>query len=235
MSVDELGTLLRDAVPELADPPDRVAEVLRRARHKTQVKAMLVASAAVVGIAIGAVLLAGPGPHRLAPAGPSSPTAASAQEVPPAQPGLAPAPAVQEAANKLVAFAGNPTREHFDAIPFASDDVQLALGKEVIATVPTEDLADPVKWRLDVEEFAGRVGPFSALTALDSTRDPNVTGGVHDRCAWPATPVPDGLEKPQQVAIQPGGIDSCLDWFAVDLYLDFDDRIVAVRLDYTEP
>lgn len=54
MSVDELGTLLRDAVPELADPPDRVAEVLRRARHKTQVKAMLVASAAVVGIAIGA-------------------------------------------------------------------------------------------------------------------------------------------------------------------------------------
>ena len=47
-------------------------------------------------------------------------------------------------------------------------------------------------------------------------------------------PLPD-VSFDRQVVIQADGIDSCLQWFVVDVLLDGDDRIVAVNLDLWEP
>lgn len=139
-----------------------------------------------------------------------------------------------DTANRLIAFAWNPTRAHFDRIPFAGETVQLALGKEVVVTVPVDELAKPANWWVDVEHFAGRVGPFSALDAL-SWQILSPTVGEHKQCSAPPTPAPPGLGDRTQVGIQPDGVDSCINWFAVDLYLDHTSRILAVRLDRFEP
>lgn len=101
--------------------------------------------------------------------------------------------------------------------------------------MPTRDLADPRAWQLDVEEFEGWSGPFSALKDLEQqTLKPDV--GTHKHCIRRSpTDAPSGFEDLTQVYIEVASPDSCIDWFAVDLYLDEANRIVAVRLDRGGP
>lgn len=51
----------------------------------------------------------------------------------------------------------------------------------------------------------------------------------------PLASAPSGLAGLTQVAIQPDGIDSCIQCFVVDLYLDEQHPIVAIRLDRFAP
>jgi hypothetical protein len=89
------------------------------------------------------------------------------------------------------------------------------------------------------------VGPFSALQVLrgddpDPTgADPVSVGPNYDHCAGPPRP---GPELPQQVSDRllvlqpgPGQIDSCLQWYAVEVHLDRAGQVSAVVLDLWEP
>lgn len=231
MAAEDLNRLLNDAVPELPEPPDRVAAVQRRTRQAQQRRAMAAVGAAVVAIGIGAAVFGvwtgWDGDRTAAPASPTSPPTAGTST---------PRETVdhKKAANELVAFARDPGQERFDAIPFAGDEVILGLGGEVIKTVPTADLVDPAQWRLHVEEFEGWAGPFSALETL-SEPQVETSVGAHKQCVSPPTQAPDGLSGLTQVAIQPSGTDSCIDWFAVDVYTDDRGRIVGLRLDLFAP
>lgn len=224
MTAGDLGRLLRDSVPELDHPSDRIESVRRRAGRARQRRAAAAAGVVVVTIAVGSAVLFSP----------SSSTPVAAPPISSSRPDR-PAPNTPiDAANRLIAFAWNPTREHFDQIPFAGDTVQLALGTEVVKTVPIDELAKPANWWLDVEYFEAFVGPFSALDVLSwQTLTPTV--GEHKKCVSPPTPAPAGLAHRTQVAIQPDGIDTCIRWFAVDLYLDDRNQILAVRLDRFQP
>lgn len=72
------------------------------------------------------------------------------------------------------------------------------------------DLSDPKNWQL--RSRSSKVSP-----------------------APPRRPAPSGLAGLTQVAIQPDGIDSCIQCFVVDLYLDEQHPIVAIRLDRFAP
>lgn len=111
--------------------------------------------------------------------------------------------------NKLIAFARDSTRDRF-AIRFAGETVRLALGSEHVKTVRAVDLSDPKNWQL--RSRSSKVSP-----------------------APPRRPAPSGLAGLTQVAIQPDGIDSCIQCFVVDLYLDEQHPIVAIRLDRFAP
>jgi hypothetical protein len=39
----------------------------------------------------------------------------------------------------------------------------------------------------------------------------------------------------RRLSIQPAGISSCLEWYAIDVFLDDDGRIGGVMLDLWEP
>lgn len=87
-------------------------------------------------------------------------------------------------------------------------------------------------------EGFGRVGPFNSITTIAQRLDVSVTVGPHPHCISPALRAPPGTEGLDQVSIQPadGTIDSCIDWFAVDLYVDPDrGEIRAVTLSLFEP
>jgi hypothetical protein len=122
-------------------------------------------------------------------------------------------------------------------VPLA-DEVALGLGS-VLPGEPyiAADLAEAPAWSLDPGDgFRGRVGPFSVLDTLAGAgRDVQVTSGPHRRCVAPPTPPPAGFEGLGQVSIQPTGIDSCLQWFSVDLFLTADGRVAAVTLDLYDP
>lgn len=132
-------------------------------------------------------------------------------------------------------FADEPSAGAFEALPFASE-VALGLGSELPATRTATELEDPDAWSLDVDDFRGYAGPFSALELARDTGATDVSVGDYDRCVAPPTPAPDQVAGLRRVSVQPqlGPQESCLRWWSVDLYLD-DGRIVAVSLDLYDP
>ncbi len=117
-----------------------------------------------------------------------------------------------------------------------SDEVSLTLGGSVHAVVRTPaELADSAAWRLDPDAFfRARTGPFSALEALAAAETVDVSVGAHNHCAAPPMPLP-AVQSVRHVAVVPTGIDSCIDWFSVDILFDDAGRVVAVNLDIWEP
>jgi hypothetical protein len=149
-----------------------------------------------------------------------------------------------ELAAWLLAFAAAPSVESVERGHFAVDGVRLGLADVVSDPVPVAELGDPARWVLDVAAFRGYVGPFSALETLASWRThaggPPVHGlvvnvGEHPHCASAPIPPPDGMEDLRRVSVQPTGIDSCIQWWTVDLFVTDDGRIGAVTLDRYEP
>lgn len=142
----------------------------------------------------------------------------------------------EQLADRFVAFAKDPTAETLDALPMA-DQVSLGLGPTLLTTVPGQELLDPATWIMDVEEFRAYVGPFPILGSLETEDRWQVEVGHHRHCAGDPMPVPDGLQSATQISIQPNEatIDSCLQWYTVDLFVGADDTIEAVTLDLWEP
>ena len=116
-----------------------------------------------------------------------------------------------------------------------ADEVALALGPEIERVATGDELTDPDNWWLgDEEGFEGLVGPFNPLQALQRT-GLRVTAGPVPHCAGPPRDWPAEFDGLRQINIEPIGIDSCLQWFGIHLFLDNDDRIAAVVNDLFGP
>lgn len=208
----------------------------------------LVGLARLVPVALIAVVAVGcggepkavhdPAPSATAPASSPTPTPTPTPEES-AAPTRAVPPRAQRIAGAFVEFASHPDAASVTGPPFA-DRVALGLGSTVLTTVPRSDLARPATWDLVMEGYAGRSGALNPLAGIrDLTSGGGTTvvsTGVHDHCASPPLPVPDEFTRDLEVVIQPSwdDIDSCLEWFSVDLFVR-DDRIVAVTLSLFEP
>jgi hypothetical protein len=136
--------------------------------------------------------------------------------------------------NAFVRFARAPSEVTWRAVPFA-ETVRLGLGETLRARRSARELAQPAAWQLQARLFNAYVGPFSPLEPLAGRDRLAFTAGRHARCASPPGDAPAQLASLRRLAIQPARIDSCLQWFAVDLYVDGDGRIVGVTLDIWEP
>src|SRR6267142_2455724 len=91
-----------------------------------------------------------------------SPTAA---RTPSGTPGEAPTADDERVVAAMVAFARARDARSFAALPLANT-VGLALDDQIPLPRPASALARADGWVLDVDEFHGRVGPFSALDLL---------------------------------------------------------------------
>jgi hypothetical protein len=127
-------------------------------------------------------------------------------------------------------------------MPLAGE-VLLAAGSDVVASVSGAELADPDAWVLPIEVFRARTGPFSALALLADAHPEDGEGfvgaiftGPGPRCAGPPGATPPELAGLRRISIQsaPDPV-TCLDWWAVDLYLDGEGRIAGIALDLWEP
>ncbi|MEL6984803.1 MAG: hypothetical protein AAFO29_20410, partial [Actinomycetota bacterium] len=135
------------------------------------------------------------------------------------------------AAGRLISFAqGSPIDE-----ALLADEVTLLLGPVIRSEATADRLADPQAWTIDEPDgFAEFTGPFNPLSSLDGERL-RITAGPTDHCAGPPRDWPAELDGLRQVNIEPIGIDSCIAWFGVHLFLDDDDRIAAVAYDLFGP
>lgn len=145
-------------------------------------------------------------------------------------------PMEEAMAAAVIAFAQDPAPEHFDAISF-TDRVTLTLGPEASREQPADSLVLSSDWVFGTEYdgFRARVAPYSALDLLAEPRSIEVTAGPRDHCASPPMPVHDDLIGLRQISIQPTDTTSCLEWWAVDLFLSPDGAVAGVTLDLWEP
>ena len=133
-------------------------------------------------------------------------------------------------------FASDPTADRLAELPL-TDAVILTLGPQLARSEAASNLADPGSWVFGTEYdgFRARVAPFSALDLVAQPRDVGITAGPRDHCASPPMPVYEDLIGLRQISIQPTDATSCLEWWAVDLFLTEDGEIAGVTLDLWEP
>lgn len=137
--------------------------------------------------------------------------------------------------DRLLAFAREPSDETWESLLFA-DRVRLGLGERLLETRTAQELRDPAAWKLDVDLFRGGVGPFSALDVLAAHKGPlEYREGSYRRCASPSRSPRPPVSRLRRLSIQPREPASCLQWFAVDVFIDESGDIRAVTLDHWEP
>jgi len=110
-----------------------------------------------------------------------------------------------------------------------TDDASMWLGIDHRAPVASD-------WTITSDAWNGYGGPFDVLGPLRGEPDITITTvGPHGHCAGPPLALPADLRGLRRVSIQPAGIDSCLQWYAIDLFLDGTGRVADVMLDLWEP
>ena len=119
-------------------------------------------------------------------------------------------------------------------LPLA-DRVGLGLVPTVVRTADGTALADPSEWVLDVEEYNAYAGPFDLLEPLRRPGEVAVTVGPHMHCASPPWPEPAQLFGLRRLSIQPTTATSCLEWFALDLFVDDAGLVHGVALELYAP
>ncbi len=123
-----------------------------------------------------------------------------------------------------------------DTFPLAlADTVLIGLGDQLLVERSSTELATASAWELNLEPFRGRTGPYSALDLLAQTGETEIIVGPHDHCAAPPAAISPEISFASHLSIQRTGIDSCLDWFTVDLFFDSSGSVVAITLDLWEP
>ncbi len=132
----------------------------------------------------------------------------------------------------FVAFAQSPGPDTAAEVPFG-DTVVLGLGPDIQTTVSKSDLGNPASWVLDAEEFRAYAGPFSALELVNPPVKTLV--GQHARCVGVPVAAPAGFEDAVRISLQPEVATSCLEWWAVDLFIGDDGSIRAVTMDLYGP
>lgn len=138
----------------------------------------------------------------------------------------------QAIADALLRFTADPGPATVAALPFANE-VSLALGAETIVSLDSEQVADPAAWIMNRDEYDGYAGPFSVLETLSEPVE--ITIGAHNRCVARPTPAPGDVAGLRQVGMQPTDATSCLEWFAVDLFVNDAGEIESIRLDLYGP
>lgn len=135
----------------------------------------------------------------------------------------------------LLRLADSFNEQNLATMPFG-EEVALGLGDQLHASRSLPELVDPGGWSIDVADFRGYAGPFSALDVARDAGATVVSVGDYDRCVAPPTSAPEEVAALRRVSVQPvlGAQESCLRWWSVDLFLD-DGRIVAVTLDLYGP
>ncbi|MGI9647608.1 MAG: hypothetical protein ACR2OI_03725 [Acidimicrobiia bacterium] len=145
-------------------------------------------------------------------------------------------PAEEATAVAVIVFAQNPDPDNFAVIPF-TDTVTLTLGPKAGRQQPSASLALAGDWVFGTEYdgFRARTAPYSALEMLAQPRPVEVTAGPRDHCASPPMPVHEDLIGLRQISIQPVDATSCLEWWAVDLFLTPEGEVAGITLDLWEP
>lgn len=114
--------------------------------------------------------------------------------------------------------------------------VTLALGNEAIRQEHLVNLYTPRLWVIHRRNFAGYVGPFSAREYLKTDpRTWTVTENGPRSCTFAGADDVPGFEHDRRLTIEPAAIDSCTEWWAVDVYVTQQGAIDAVSLKLVEP
>jgi len=138
----------------------------------------------------------------------------------------------QDIVRALVGFArGNGSAA---SVPFA-DEVVLGISLAETRTLTREQLADADAWESLLSDFEGFTGPFNALDTLAQSPFVRFSAGPIPRCAGPPLDWPAQFAGLRQISIEPIAIDSCLQWFAVSVFLNTSGAIEAVVLDLVGP
>ncbi len=166
-------------------------------------------------------------------------------------------------ARRFAAFALDPSPHTARAVGFAPGRTRIGLGSRLYERVHPHVRYSEAVWEVDLASWRAYVGPFDLLRPLRDhqrqliaprstrtarvgdrrlpwfprTRDLEVRVGSYPHCAGPPTPAPRAVAGLRRVAVvpAPGSIGSCLEWFALDLYVDPSGRVAAVTLDLSEP
>ncbi|MCP3977180.1 MAG: hypothetical protein GY720_22045 [bacterium] len=142
-------------------------------------------------------------------------------------------PSDLDTADALIGFAQG--RIPFGDLTFV-DQVKLGLNTVQEATVPGADLASPATWVIPLEHYDGIEGPFDVLGPL--RRESGITLvniGPRTHCAGPPLEFGPEWDQGRHLVIEPTGIDSCLQWYAVHLLVNDAGQIQAVTLDLWGP
>ena len=187
---------------------------------------------------------AAPVPPTTSPAAVASPTALSttAQPSPGAvvtnRPSLAPAatasPQDEQFVRTIIEFARAPGTARLTAIPFA-EKVKLGLSDRIVMERARSEFVQADAWVLRADIFRGRYGPFSLLELLARDGPTTISVGPHPHCASSPVPPPAEFASARRLSVQPTGIDTCLFWWTVDLFVSPAGRIEAITLDLWDP
>ncbi len=117
------------------------------------------------------------------------------------------------------------------SMPFAAD-VGIGVNSELVRTVPRSDLGTRSVWEVLFPAFDT---PASGVDILADIGFATITKGTIDHCASPSFDPPSGFEDYQQLNVQPIGIDSCLRWFGIKIFVDDAGLVGAVTFEGWEP
>ena len=67
------------------------------------------------------------------------------------------------------------------------------------------------------------------------SRGSRISIGPHPDCASPMNPTPAALAELRRISVQPKDVDTCVQWWAVDIYVSLAGRITVVALDLWAP
>lgn len=90
--------------------------------------------------------------------------------------------------------------------------------------------ADLASWAAPALGYEGRRGPLDPLQLIATAGDLEYSSGPHLHCDDPVRPLID-VAGQTVVTIAPVGVDSCTDWFAIDLVIDAQHAIAEVIVD----
>ncbi len=114
--------------------------------------------------------------------------------------------------------------------------VDLRLGDQATVTLTGDELSDRSNWVIDAEDFQGFAGPFDILRIISDRPQVRVSEGPIPHCAAPSIDWWPGadLVRPQ-INLEPVGIDSCIQWYAVILRVNENGAIQEIILDLFGP
>jgi len=138
----------------------------------------------------------------------------------------------QTIVRSLVAFARG---EAPSSTVRLAGEVTLGLNVVEFRVRNSAELTEHGAWDINVEEFDGITGRLSALDALAHHDFVRVSAGSIPHCAGPPLQWPAEFGQWRQINVEPIGIESCLQWSGVSIFLNAHDEIAAVVVDYFGP
>lgn len=194
----------------------------------------LIPTAALILACSGAT----PTPPTTSSAAAASVTASATSAVVTNRPSLAPAatasPQDEQLVRTVIEFARAPGTARLTAIPFA-EKVKLGLSDRIVMERARSEFVQADAWVLRADIFRGRYGPFSLLELLARDGPTTISVGPHPHCASSPVPPPTEFASARRLSVQPTGIDTCLFWWTVDLFVSPAGRIEAITLDLWDP